>query len=268
MIRYPVVSGQFYPADPFELKRLVLDCLGESQARQAAVGVMVPHAGYAYSGPVAGAVFNLVRIPELVIILGPNHTGRGAGFALAPPGRWQTPLGEVEVPDLSGRGFPGPGSKLRLDSEAHRYEHSIEVQLPFLQVSAGGPLAIVPISIASLELEPILRLGAELADFIGTSGTPALVIASSDLTHYEPDRLVRGKDRYALEAVLSLDPAGLLDRVVEREISMCGAGPAAVMLETARRLGATEARLAAYATSGEVSGDYDSVVGYAGVTVV
>ena len=266
MVRRPCVSGRFYPGESRELADTVRGLLAAGEEKETARGIIVPHAGYIYSGAVAGAVYGRIVIPPLVVMLGPNHTGRGPDFSLMAEGRWQTPLGEVPVSPLARELLAG-SRLLAEDASAHLAEHSLEVQLPFLQVCAPPGPAIIPIIVASLDPEAIAALGRELADFIDRCGVEALLLASSDMSHYEPDRLAREKDALALESVGRLAPGELLRQVEENNISMCGVAPAAAVLYAARELGATDARVVRYATSAEVSGDFRQVVGYAGVVI-
>jgi AmmeMemoRadiSam system protein B len=247
--------------------------------RIAAIGCVAPHAGYIYSGGVAGAVYSRLEIPEHCVILCPNHTGKGHPLAVMANTTWQTPLGEIAADVGLGsrllRRFPA----LQEDSAAHRGEHAIEVQLPFLQ-ARQPELNIVPIVVGTSDFDVLRGLGEALADVIsahqekdredeqeGDGKEKVLIIASSDMNHYESDAVTRVKDRKAIERVLAMDARGLWEVVLNEDISMCGFGPTIVMLTAAKLLGATSATLIKYATSGEVSGDYDSVVGYAGIIV-
>ena len=282
-VRTPAVAGRFYPGRADELLRDVrqytsLGNLSPQEAldtaaagRIAAIGCVAPHAGYIYSGSVAGAVYSRVKIPEHCVILCPNHTGRGRPLAIMANTTWQTPLGEVAADaDLGSRllrNFPG----LQEDSAAHRGEHAIEVQLPFLQTQQPK-LNIVPIAVGTSNFDVLRGLGEALAQVIGgrqeEDQEKVLIIASSDMNHYEADAVTRVKDHKAIERVLALDARGLWEVVMNEDISMCGFGPTIVMLTAAKLLGATSARLVKYATSGDVSGDYERVVGYAGIIVV
>jgi len=267
LVRAPAVAGHFYPGRREELLRDIRGYTASKQAsRITAIGCVVPHAGYMYSGHVAGAVFSRLEIPEHCVILCPNHTGRGAPLAAMTDAAWQTPLGEVAAcPELGSdlmRSFP----PLRENSAAHRAEHAIEVQLPFLQV--GQPsLHILPIAVGTGEFEILRGLGEAMADAISTFAHKVLIVASSDMNHYESEAVTRIKDRKAIERVLALDPRGLWETVTREDISMCGYGPAVVMLTAAKKLGASSATLVRYATSGEISGDLERVVGYAGIVV-
>ena len=235
-----------------------------------AIGCVAPHAGYIYSGGVAGAVYSRIEIPELCVILCPNHTGKGQALAVMATTTWQTPLGEVaaetRVATELMRRFPA----LREDSAAHRSEHAIEVQLPFLQVRQPR-LKIVPIAIGTRDFDVLRGLGEALAGVIGDRDEAGqgkvLMVASSDMNHYESDAITRVKDHKAIEKVLAMDARGLWEVVMNEDISMCGFGPTVAMLTAAKLLGATLATLVKYATSGEVSGDFEAVVGYAGIVV-
>jgi len=266
-IRAPAVAGRFYPRRPDELRRAVEDftSIGEV-TRVRAIGCISPHAGYMYSGHVAGAVYGRLDIPERVVILCPNHTGVGHRLAVMTRESWQTPLGEV-APDVElGRALLQRFPSAHEDSTAHRAEHAIEVQLPFLQVQ-NPLLRLVPIAVGTSEYDKLRGLGEALADVIAARREKALLITSSDMNHYESDAVTRAKDRKAIDRVLALDPFGLWEVVMNEDISMCGFGPSVAMLTAAKQLGATSATLAKYATSGDVSGDREATVGYAGIIV-
>ena len=234
---------------------------------QEAVGIVVPHAGYIYSGHVAGAVYSQLRIPEQVIILGPNHTGYGPPLSIMRSGQWQTPLGAVSIDeDLSGQ-LMAADPDLDDDVLAHRFEHALEVQLPFLQYAASSTIQFVPITVGTADWESLHALGVAMAEVLSKSRCSVLIMASSDLNHYESDRITRVKDRKAIDRILALDARGLYETVQKENISMCGFGPTVAMLVSANRLGAAGADLVKYATSADVSGDFDRVVGYAGVIV-
>jgi AmmeMemoRadiSam system protein B len=274
-VRTPAVAGRFYPANAEQLLREVrqYSCPAADPAaagRIAAIGCVTPHAGYIYSGGVAGAVYSRLEIPERCVILCPNHTGRGRPLAIMAETKWQTPLGDVPASADLGARLLGRFPALEEDSAAHRAEHAIEVQLPFLQ-ARQPQLNIVPIAIGTRDFEMLGGLGEALADVIAdperVRQDKALIIASSDMNHYESEAITRVKDRRAIERVLALDARGLWEVVMNEDISMCGFGPTIVMITAAKALGASSARLVKYATSGEVSGDYESVVGYAGIIV-
>jgi len=267
LVRTPAVAGRFYPGSRDELLREIREYTTPSAvARVAAIGCVVPHAGYMYSGHVAGAVFSLIEIPEHCVILCPNHTGRGGPLAAMTATTWETPLGEVAASSELGSQLLQRFPLLEEDSAAHRVEHAIEVQLPFLQAEQRN-LHIVPIAIGTSDYDVLRGLGEALGDVIGASKKKALVVASSDMNHYESDAITRIKDRKAIERVLALDARGLWETVMNEDISMCGFGPTVAMLTAAKKLGATAATLVRYATSGDVSGDFERVVGYAGLIV-
>jgi AmmeMemoRadiSam system protein B len=270
-VRTPAVAGRFYPSRAEELLREVREFTSTGKipletGRIAALGCVAPHAGYIYSGGVAGAVYSRLKIPERCVILCPNHTGKGRPLAIMASTTWQTPLGEVAAHADMGtrllRRFPA----LQEDSAAHRAEHAIEVQLPFLQTQQPE-LNIVPIAIGTSNFDVLRGLGEALADVIADQKEKVLIIASSDMNHYESDAITRVKDHKAIERVLALDARGLWEVVMNEDISMCGFGPTVVMLTAAKLLGAASATLVKYATSGDVSGDCESVVGYAGIIV-
>lgn len=268
MIRLPAVAGRFYPGDVAELTRQVekLACALVSGEKRKARGCLVPHAGYQYSGHVAGAVYASLELPKRFIILGPRHYSEGEPLAILSEGTWQTPLGEVKIDSELAAELKGACPLLREDSVAHRSEHSLEVQLPFLQ-RLVGEFRFVPIAVGTDRFPPLEQLGRAVAEVVKAQAEAVLVVASSDMNHYEGDAITRVKDRKALDKVLALDPRGLYDTIRREGITMCGFGPAVSMLTAARQLGATRAELVRYATSGDVTGDRDEVVGYAGIVV-
>ncbi|WP_305041428.1 AmmeMemoRadiSam system protein B [Geoalkalibacter sp.] len=265
MDREPVVAGQFYPADKEKLRALVAGFVPPGERRKA-IGVMSPHAGYVYSGSVAGRTFAQVEVPERVLILGPNHQGLGHRAALYPAGAWRTPLGRVAVDAVLSQKLLEKCPRLAEDALAHRLEHSLEVQVPFLQY-LNPQLRIAAICLGRLGLSELLALGRSIGECLHGAGEEILVVASTDMTHYESAERARVKDMAAIERILALDPEGLYQVVSSRNISMCGVLPTVVMLEACRHRGATSACLVQYTNSGEVSGDDRQVVGYAGVVV-
>jgi MEMO1 family protein len=270
-LRHPAVAGRFYPRNPDDLRAEVRGYLSPAstvkQSPVRAIGCITPHAGYMYSGHVAGAVFARVQIPTRCIVLCPNHTGTGRALAIMSEGAWETPLGEVSLDTELAAALKQRFPALQEDSAAHRAEHAAEVELPFLQL-LQPELKFVPIALGTWQFEPLEQLGKALADVIAAQKDPVLIVASSDMNHYESDMITRVKDHRAIERILTLDPRGLYDVVRQQDISMCGFGPTVAMLTAARQLGAKSAELVKYATSGDVSGDRDQVVGYAGVIVV
>lgn len=269
-LRHPVVAGRFYPRDPDDLREEAKTYLARpisfSQPRVHAIGCIVPHAGYVYSGHVAGAVFSTIEIPPRCVVLCPNHTGMGRALAIMSEGTWETPLGDVSIDSELASFLKEQFPALDEDSSAHRAEHAIEVELPFLQLRQPD-LRFVPIALGTRQFEVLEALGKALAGAIAAQRDPVLIVASSDMNHYESDATTRVKDHRAIERILSLDPRGLFDVVTQQDISMCGLGPTVVMLSASRHLGARSADLVRYATSGDVSGDRNMVVGYAGIVV-
>jgi AmmeMemoRadiSam system protein B len=275
-VRHPAVAGRFYPADAAALRAEVETHLALPQITPplVAIGCIAPHAGYLYSGHVAGAVFSSVEIPQICIVLCPNHTGIGRPLAIMSEGAWETPLGRVEIEGNVAAALQQRFPLLEEDSTAHRSEHAAEVELPFLQVRRAGlksdlqsSLKIVPIAIGTGNLEVLEQLGLALAEVTARHQQPILIVASSDMNHYESDAITRMKDEKAIETILALDAHRLQDAVMSQHISMCGFGPAVAMLTAAKKLGATSAQLLKYATSGDISGDRKLVVGYAGIVV-
>jgi len=266
MLRSAVVAGQFYPGRKEILLQTVDSLMTSTMPEQSAIALMSPHAGYVYSGGVAGRTFSGVKIPEEVIILGPNHHGRGHMAAVCASGEWETPLGRTKISAELAKRVLAECPMAAEDSVAHYPEHSLEVQLPFLQFRAPHT-TIVPICISRLPLKVLLQLGDGLARAILSRSTQPLIVASTDMTHYESGEIARQKDFLALERVLALDPEGLYDVVQENRISMCGVLPTVVMLQAAIALGAHNAELIAYSNSGDVTGDQSEVVGYAGVRI-
>jgi MEMO1 family protein len=268
MIRPPAVAGRFYPSDAARLNQELDSFLatGTHPSTICAQACVVPHAGYKYSGRVAGAVYCRMEIPGRVILVGPRHFPRGAPLAIVSGGAWKTPLGLVPVDHSLAEKIKRACPLLREDSVAHESEHSLEVQLPFLQRLAPS-FSFVPIVIGSSQYADLETLGVAIANVIGSEPEPILLIASSDMNHYESEEVTRAKDRKAIDRVLALDPRGLFDTVRNEEISMCGYGAAVAMLAAVQRLGAAHGELVRYATSGEITGDFQEVVGYAGITI-
>lgn len=265
MLRPAVVAGRFYPAEESRL-RGYLKGLSRPVHPMAALGVLAPHAGYIYSGRAAGETLGAVRIPDTVLLLGPNHTGRGTPASIMGSGAWRTPLGDVAIDAALAGALKAACPQLVEDHTAHDQEHSLEVMLPFLQY-ANPAVTIVPIAFMLRSAKTIEEVGRCVGRTLKEYGREVLIVASSDMTHYESAEEAREKDMAALERIVALDPAGLLATVFGNGITMCGVVPAAVMLWATRELGANRARLTVYTNSGEVSGDTSSVVGYAGVVV-
>ncbi|HWI40063.1 MAG TPA: AmmeMemoRadiSam system protein B [Verrucomicrobiae bacterium] len=266
MTRYPAVAGQFYPSDEKRLRAQLQELIPPREEKAKVTAVISPHAGYVYSGSVAGLLYSRIEIPPTVIILGPNHTGYGAPAALFPEGEWITPLGPVPVEPVLSALVRAHAPAVTEDAEAHRYEHSLEVQVPFLRF-LQPQLSIVPLCIGFGSAAAARQVGEGLAEAVREYGRDTLIVASSDMTHYETAESAKKKDEEALAAVMAMDPERLIAVCREKRITMCGVAPSAVMLYAARALGGSSAELVAYATSGDVSGDYRNVVAYAGVTV-
>jgi len=266
MIREPVVAGQFYPASPSELRAIIKSFVDEKAVKGEAIGLISPHAGYIYSGPVAGAVISRIKFKDTFIIMGPNHSGRGKPLSIMTEGVWETPLGEVDIDSELAKQILATSSYLEEDHLAHQYEHSLEVQLPFLQYFKPD-IKIVPIIFGYGSGAVYKEIGKEIAKAIKSLNRDVVIIASSDMTHYEPQESAQRKDNQAIEAIVNLDEDELLKRVDELNISMCGYAPAVSLISVAKELGAKRAELIRYQTSGDTTGDYSSVVGYAGIII-
>ena len=268
MSRKPAVANMFYPGDRNRLKDQLDSFVRPVPEPETVLAAISPHAGYIYSGGVAGKVFSQIRIPEAVVILGPNHRGMGAPVALDASGDWDTPLGSVSINKALAESILGalPHHKIEEDSTAHAMEHSIEVQVPFLQVLRPD-VTIVPIALSRMAYDACQEFGRALAQGAVDYGKEVLLVASTDMTHYESQQVTRANDQLAIDRILDLDPKGLYETVVHHNISMCGVIPTTIVLAACKALGATKAELVEYATSGDVTGDYAQVVGYAGFIV-
>jgi len=266
MIREPAFAGanNFYPSSPSQLREMIKATVDEKAVKEEAIGLVLPHAGYIYSSPVVGAVLSKVRIKNTAVILCPSHTGFGALFSVMADGVWNTPLGKVEIDTELAKQILADSRYLENDEIAHRREHAIEVQLPFLQYFKPD-VKLVPIVLGHSNGSTYKEIGREIAAAITTLKKEALIIASSDMTHYESQESVSSKDARAIEAMLEFDEDELLKRIERFGITMCGYGPAISLISAARELGASKAELVKYQTSGDASGDYSSVVGYAGL---
>lgn len=265
-VRNPAVSGQFYPSSPSLLKAQIEGFVDEKVSKEEVIGAVSPHAGYIYSGAVAGAVMSKIKFKDTFIIIGPNHTGYGRPFSIMTEGVWKTPLGEVEIDSKLGKKILESSDYLEEDYLAHLSEHSIEVQIPFLQYFKRD-IKIIPIILSPSTGVTYKQIGKEIAKAIKDLKREAVIIASSDMTHYEPQESARSKDSKAIEAILDLNEDELLKRVDELNISMCGYAPTVSLISAAKELGAREAELVRYQTSGDASGNYGSVVGYAGIII-
>jgi AmmeMemoRadiSam system protein B len=273
MLRSAAVAGYFYKASPDDLRKQVEGFIMPGATKRKAVGIIAPHAGLIYSGPVAGAVYSSIEIPDTLVLIGPNHTGLGAAVSLMAKGSWETPLGTVEIDEKLAASILGQSYHVQEDSLAHLREHSLEVQLPFIQYFKDK-FKIVPIQMLDTRLDTCRDLGRAIAEAIKEkrqadvhTRQDVLIVASSDMSHYEKAARAKEKDSKAIQRILDLDPEGLYKVVRDYEITMCGYGPAVAMLVAAKILGASKAELIKYSNSGDTSGDYDKVVGYAGVVI-
>ena len=266
MRRSAAVAGQFYYGDAARLAEQVGQYIDKDAKKERVIGMVSPHAGLMYSGPVAGAVYSSIVFPETFILIGPNHTGLGAPISLMESGEWEIPTAVFQIDEKLSHKIAMDTPIVTREAKAHMFEHSLEVQLPFMAYFSTK-VKIVPIIMLSASDEDCRILGEGIAKAVKSAGYSVVIAASSDMSHYVPDSVARQKDKKAIDRMLSLDPKGLYDTVVRERISMCGYMPVTAMLYAAKELGAQSARLVKYATSGEVSGDYDQVVGYAGVVV-
>jgi AmmeMemoRadiSam system protein B len=268
--RPPAVAGTFYEADPARLEEQVQACYAANDAppaRAPFIGAVTPHAGLMYSGHVAAALYARLELPKRLVILCPNHTGFGHQAAMYTDGEWLTPFGGVQVDVELAAALAAESTLLADDPRAHAREHSLEVQLPFLQRELGD-FSFVPICLATYSLGQCEEIGETIATVVARWLPERIgILASSDMNHYENQQVTLRKDQLAIDRVLALDPHGLWETVQSSDISMCGFIPTTAMLFAANRLGATKAELVKHATSGDISGDYSAVVGYASIVV-
>jgi MEMO1 family protein len=268
--RPPAVAGTFYEADPARLRAQVGACIAANPApppeKQPFIGAVVPHAGLMYSGHVAASFYIQAALPKRFIILCPNHTGAGHFAAINGGGAWRTPFGDAAIDAPLALALMQKTKLLSEDSRAHAREHSLEVQLPFLQQLAGD-FTFVPICLGAHRYDYCEEIGNAIADVVAAESEPVGILASSDLNHYEDQRTTLRKDQLAIDRMLALDPASLWATVDELDVSMCGFIPTTAMLVAAKKLGATSARLLKHATSGDINGDYSHVVGYCSVAI-
>jgi AmmeMemoRadiSam system protein B len=265
-LRHPAVAGYFYPKNPQALREQVEAYLKEEKieegSRQKALAIVSPHAGYIYSGRVAAAVFSRIKISSKLFILSPNHSGLGTQVAINQSGEWLTPLGEAKIDEELASEFMRRCNLVEEDSLAHRDEHSLEVQIPFVQFLKKD-FTFVPLTFHHLPFETCKKIGEDLATCIQESGEEVLIIASTDMNHYESHEVTLKKDQFAIDPILELNPEVLYREVHKHGVTMCGIIPTTIALVAAKKLGAQKAMLVKHATSGDASGDYDSVVGYA-----
>jgi MEMO1 family protein len=266
MIRRPAVAGSFYKGSRDALKKELEKCIPQKAERVRAIGVVAPHAGYTYSGRVAGEVYASIEFTPTYVILCPNHHGGGAIASIMIDDDWETPLGIAQINRELAKQIERACELVSEDSSAHRYEHSLEVQLPFLQYFERD-FDFVPICIKSLDYYHCLELADQLAEVISSWDQSVTIIASSDMNHFDSAKVGKEKDFLAINEILKMNPKGLYETVIRHGISMCGFIPTTIMILAAQKLGANRAELLQYAHSGEVSGDNQNVVGYAGIIV-
>jgi hypothetical protein len=277
-MRKPVQAGSFYSGTAESLREQIEECfrhrLGPGgiptvqEGPRNVLGLVCPHAGYMYSGPVAAHSYSKLAMdgkPDVVVILGPNHMGEGSGIAVMREGVWRTPLGDVQIDGDTANEILRNSKIIDIDDTAHAYEHSIEVQLPFLQYLYGSAFKFVPICFLMQDLESSREVGQAVAE--GLKGKNAVIIASTDMTHYEPHATAEKKDKMALDALEKLDEKAFCSIVENHRITACGYGPVAAMVTAAKNLGAKKGRMLCYKTSGDITGDYSAVVGYASVAI-
>jgi AmmeMemoRadiSam system protein B len=264
MIRNPTVAGYFYPGSAKEINAMLAKYIDKSTTKEEAVGLLMPHAGYQYSGAVAGAAISRVKFKDTFIIIGPSHSGLGKPYSVWPDGKWQTPLGEVDVDEELARKIIELSSYAEADCDAHMDEHAVEVQIPFLQYIKPD-VRIVPIILAGTSADIYKEIGHAIAKAIKSLKREAVILASGDMTHYEPAETARAKDMKAVEAMLDLDEDELTRRYNNLHLTICAYGPVITLITAVKELGVTGAEWVKYQTSGDATGDYSSVVGYAGV---
>jgi len=278
-IRKPAVAGSFYDGDSKSLNIQIENCflhkigpgeipLTNPKRKSNIIGLVSPHAGYIYSGPVAANGFYKIALygkPDTIIILGPNHRGFGEDVSIMAEGKWETPLGELEIDTEIAEDILKNSKIIKNDKKAHQYEHSIEVQLPFIQYIFGKDIKFVPICMTRQDIDTDIEIAKSICSSVVDKNI--LIIASSDFTHYEPQEYAENVDKQAINAILEFNPKKLYDMIYHQNLTMCGPGPITVMLIVCETLGAKKAELLKYATSGDVSGMYDQVVGYASIII-
>lgn len=264
--RQPAVAGSFYSSNAIQLKNDIAGFVIRDCDKQAVLGIISPHAGYVYSGRVAGSLYSRIKIPDTVVILAPNHTGYGVPYSIWPGGQWHTPMGDVKVDEEVVEELVRVCNLLEKDQQAHLYEHAAEVQIPFIQYF-NPHIEIVVLVISARNLADLKNIGKHLSQVLKKLRPGALVIASSDMTHHESQASAGRKDKIAIGEVLALNEDTLYSKVHEMNITMCGIYPAVTMLVCSKERGAKKAELVRYETSGDITGDYDHVVGYAGIMV-
>jgi AmmeMemoRadiSam system protein B len=266
--RKPSVAGYFYPSNPKSLQDMIAQLVDSKAEVQKAVCIISPHAGYEYSGAVAGKVFSSVKLPEKFVIVGPNHRDVSTNLAIMKKGIWETPLGSVPVDTSLAESILEQTDWIVEDERSHQLEHSLEVQIPFIQYFRRN-ISIVPISIGyHASFEELEELGKSVSRAIKNSGEEVLIIASTDMSHYVSQDEAKEKDFLAIEKILQLDARGLYEVVQREHISMCGFQPTTAGIIASKDLNAKKAELIQYQTSGDVTGNFSEVVGYAGIRIV
>jgi len=278
-LRKPAVAGSFYAGDSKSLNMQIENCflhkigpgeipLVNTKKENNIIGLVSPHAGYIYSGPVAANGFYQIALdgkPDTIIILGPNHRGFGEDISIMVEGKWKTPLGELEIDTDIAEKILKNSKIIKNDKKAHQYEHSIEVQLPFIQYIFGKNIKFVPICMTRQDINTDIEIAQSICSSVVDKNI--LIIASSDFTHYEPQEYAENVDKQAINAIIEFNPKKLYDMIYHQNLTMCGPGPITVMLIVCETLGAKKAELLKYATSGDVSGMFNQVVGYASIII-
>jgi AmmeMemoRadiSam system protein B len=278
-LRRPAVAGSFYAGDSKSLNIQIENCflhkigpgelpLVNPKKENNIIGLISPHAGYIYSGPVAANGFYKIALdgkPDTIIILGPNHRGFGEDVSIMAEGKWKTPLGELEIDKEMAEDILKNSKIIKNDKKAHQYEHSIEVQLPFIQYIFGKDIKFVPICMTRQDIDTDIEIAKSICSSVVDKNI--LIIASSDFTHYESQEYAENVDKQAINAILESNPKKLYDIIYRQNLTMCGPGPITVMLIVCETLGAKKFELLKYATSGNITGMYDQVVGYASLIV-
>ncbi|MCM8819481.1 MAG: AmmeMemoRadiSam system protein B [Candidatus Omnitrophica bacterium] len=266
MIRNPVVSGQFYPSDVRQLEDFINQNKPKVTSKTKAYGMILPHAGYVYSGKVAIETVCQVVPRKKIIILGPKHTSYGQNYSLWAKGKWAFSFGNIDIDEELARLILKNSNLIREDYLAHKFEHSIEVQLPILY-KIFGEFKFVPIACELAKLDTYIKLAEEIFSATFRLKEEILFVASTDMTHYEPNATVRRKDRLAIDDIINFDVESLLKHVEKENISMCGVAPVSILLLCLKTFGAQKAQVISYQTSGDVNNDYSSVVGYVGIVI-
>jgi hypothetical protein len=266
MVRKPVVAGQFYPQDKETLKKMIEGFISKVSSKIDAKGVILPHAGYIYSGKVAVSVVSKILPKRRIIILGPNHTGFGERFSLLAQGNWPIPFKDISIDEELAEMILKKSDCIKEDYLAHKFEHSIEVELPIL-VYFFEDFKFVPMCCQLAEIDEYQKVAGEIFEAIKLYKQEIFFVASTDMSHYEPDPTARKKDRIALESILNFDEEDLIRKVKKENISMCGVAPVSIFINCMKKINAKKAEVVLYQTSGDTSGDYSSVVGYAGIVV-